>query len=149
MIKDWTVVEKNNEASHSQESTDNKVETVEDATITAIPAPHIPHTSPLTPSKNPECKRVTSSIRNALESVAKDGTRSQGLLKFFSKGTTEDTKAYWAHEEEIAAATQSNSDVFNSDVADTEKKQHVRELAKQHQRKHCQNLKDRDIQNKV
>ena len=143
------MITQNNGTSLSQESTDSDVEIIGDSVTEAVPAPHTLRTPDPIPSKRPECKRVASSIRVALDSVTKDEGKSHGLLKFFSKGTKEDTKAYWAREEETAAATQSNSEAFNSHVVDVEKKQHERDLARNRQRKHRQKLKDEDIQNEL
>lgn len=82
--------------------------------------------------KKSKLKMITSTIRNVFELSKERKDLGQepkfGLLKFFSKGTVEDKKAYFARENEQAENMQSlnNVEVQNLQM---EKKQHERELA--------------------
>lgn len=93
----------------------------------------------------PNLKSVPSTIRKALDFASEVGDPKIGLLKFFSKGTQEDTKAYWAREEEIAIAARSK-EKFQDQVVGMEKKVHDRELARVRQQRRRQKLKEEEIQ---
>jgi hypothetical protein len=75
------------------------------------PPPSPPPSSPppsLAPNLKRDRKKITSSVRNATEISQEIGKPKLGLLKFFSKGTPADTKAYWDREERVAVTQSSN-----------------------------------------
>jgi hypothetical protein len=71
-----------------------------------------------------------------------------GLLKFFSKGTAEDKKAYFAREDERAENTRSLNN-FEAQNLHVEKKLHERELARHRQQRRRQLVKEMEIKAKV
>jgi hypothetical protein len=86
--------------------------------------------------KKSKLKMITSTIQNALKLSKEKKDLGQepkfGLLKFFSKGSAEDKKAYFARDNEQAENTWSLDNVEAQNLQ-MEKKQHERELAC-----HCQ-----------
>jgi len=99
------------------------------------------------PSSSPKKKReriqVNSSVRNALE-LAEMGEPKRGLLNFFSKGTAEDTTAYWVREEEKRKERESHEDVMARWTL-VEKLEHERELGKLRQQKRRMKVKAEEI----
>ena len=96
----------------------------------------------------PPLQTVSSSIRNAF-SVSKEAEDlceepKFGLLKFFSKGTTEDKKAYFAREDERAENTRSING-YHAKHRDMDKKEHEREQGRLRQQKRRQLLKEQEI----
>jgi hypothetical protein len=89
-------------------------------------------------------KKITSSVRNATQISNETGKPKIGLLKFFSKGTPADTKAYWDREEERVAVIQSSND-YNAKNLDMEKKVHERDLARVRQQKRRKLKKNGEI----
>jgi hypothetical protein len=89
-------------------------------------------------------KKITSSVRNATEISQEIGKPKLGLLKFFSKGTPADTKAYWDREEERVAVTQSSND-YDTRYLGMEKKVHERDLARLRQQKRRKLKKNSEI----
>ncbi|KAF8233019.1 hypothetical protein L208DRAFT_1268982 [Tricholoma matsutake] len=102
--------------------------------------------------KKSKLKMITSTIRNVFELSKERKDLGQepkfGLLKFFSKGTVEDKKAYFARENEQAENMQSlnNVEVQNLQM---EKKQHERELAFPLQSLPTKKIKETEIKAKV
>jgi hypothetical protein len=102
--------------------------------------------------KKSKLKTITSTIQNASELSKERKDLGQepkfGLLKFFSKGTVEDKKAYFARENDQAENMWSlnNVEVQNLQI---EKKQHERELVHCCQRKRRQLVKETEIKVKV
>ena len=102
--------------------------------------------------KKSKLKTITSAIRNAFELSKETKDLGQepkfGLLKFFSKGTAEDKKAYFAREDERAENTWSLNDV-EAQNHHMQKKLHERELARRRKQKQRQSLKETEIKAKV
>ena len=93
-------------------------------------------------------KKINSAIRNALElsTKAKNGqSTKQGLLKYFLKGTQEDKKAYFLREDERSNEARLQAEVKAKDVK-AWKRVWERDMAKEHQRKHRQLVKNQEIQ---
>jgi hypothetical protein len=102
-------------------------------------------------SSSPEPKKVkkktTSAIRHALElsTEAENGQSAKhGLLKYFSKGTQEDRKAYFLREDERSNEARLQEEVSAKNV-EAKKKVWERELARERQRKHRQVVKAQEI----
>lgn len=106
----------------------------------------------VTIENTPTCKKIISNIRNAFLSSkeAEDlgGQPKFGLLKFFSKGTTEDKRAYFAREDERAVNAQSMDD-YHAKNNETDRKGHERGLAKLCQKERRQLLKEQEIRTGV
>ena len=107
-----------------------------------------PDGSPDLDAKKPKLKKVTSAIHNAFE-VAREaedlGEKSKfGLLKFFSKGTAGNKKAYFEREDARAEIAQSidSSEAQNLKMG---KMLHDRELARHRQQKRRKGLKEQEI----
>ena len=123
-----------------------------------VPSPHPkqqPSKQTLTPdgsldldAKKLKLKKVASTIHNALE-VAREaedlGEKSKfGLLKFFSKGTAGNKKAYFKREDARAEIAQSidSSEAQNLKMGKT---LHDRDLARHRQQKQRKGLKEQEI----
>ncbi len=107
-----------------------------------------PESLPRADPKKPKLKRIVSAIRNALD-IEKDtgdlGEESKSsLLRFFSKGTANDKKAYFAREDERAANTRSVDD-HDAKIQAMDKEDHKRVLGRLRQQKRRQLLKDQEI----
>jgi hypothetical protein len=102
--------------------------------------------------KKSKLKTINPAIRNAFELSKETKDLGQepkfGLLKFFSKGTAEDKRAYFAREDERAENTRSLNNVEVQNIQ-MEKKLHERELARRRQQKRRQLLKETEIKAKV
>jgi hypothetical protein len=102
--------------------------------------------------KKPKLKTVSSAIRNAFEMSQEAEDLGQepkfGLLKFFSKGTVEDKKAYFEREDERAKNARSLNNFEEQNVM-MEKKLHERELARHRQQRRRKSLKEQEIKARV
>ena len=94
----------------------------------------------------PARKKVTSSVRNALEFTKEVGNAKGGLLNWFKPGTKDDTKAYWDRQEEEAAVRRSNDDYIATNHA-MKKKLHERELVQIWVQKHRALKKGNEVKN--
>jgi len=102
--------------------------------------------------KKPRMKKIVSAIRNAFD-MAKEaedlGEESNfGLLKFFSRGNTEDKKAYFAREDE-RAANMCSVDDYDSRQQAMNIKDHKRQQGRLRQQKRRRLLKDEEIRGGV
>ncbi|KIJ90294.1 hypothetical protein K443DRAFT_15356 [Laccaria amethystina LaAM-08-1] len=108
--------------------------------------------SPDHEKKKPKLKTVSSAIQNAFEMSQEAEDLGQepkfGLLKFFSKGTVEDKKAYFEREDERAKNARSLNNFEEQNVM-MEKKLHERELARHRQQRRRKSLKEQEIKDRV
>jgi hypothetical protein len=106
------------------------------------------HRSP-SPEPKKVKKQITSAIRHALElSTAEVGNgqgAKHGLLKYFSKGTEEDRKAYFSREDELYNEVRLQA-IVDAKNAGARKRVRERDLARERQRKHRQLAKVHEIQ---
>jgi hypothetical protein len=91
-------------------------------------------------------KKVTSSVRNALQFTKQAGKAKGGLLNWFQLGTKADTKAYWDRQEEEASVRRSEEDYVNRNKA-AKKKAHERELVRIRVQKHRTLKKESEVKN--
>jgi hypothetical protein len=88
-----------------------------------------------------------SSVRKALE-FGKDQDSNTGLLKYFSQGTKEGMDTYWKKEEERIAVNEEKKNFKKMSVV-MEKKLRKRELARVHQQKKRDRIKEREVKEGV
>ena len=91
-------------------------------------------------------KKVTSSVRNALEFTKQAGNAKRGLLNWFKQGTKADTKAYWDRQEEEASVRRSEHEYVTKNQA-IKKKAHERVLIRARVQKHRALKKTNEIKN--